>query len=81
MKYLLHDVDYIVDVILSIILVVVLVSLIILLAKSRSTLDKWNDMFERNTIMTTMTIAMINRSKEAILASSQSIRQINEPLQ
>ena len=77
-----HDVDYIVDVTLSIILVVVLVPLIILLLKSRRTLDKWNDMFERNTIMTTMTIAMTNRSKEeAILALPQSIRQISEPLQ
>ena len=39
-------------------------------------------MFERNTIVTTMNIAMKNRSKEeAILALAQSVRQISEPLQ
>ena len=77
-----HDVDYAVDVTLSLILVVVLVPLIILLLKSRRTLDRWTDMFERNTIVTTMNIAMTNRSKEeAILALPQSIRQISEPLQ
>jgi hypothetical protein len=77
-----HDVDYVVDVVLSVILVVVLVPLIILLLKSRRTLDKWTDMFERNTIVTTMNIAMTNRSKEeAILALPNSIQQISEPLQ
>jgi hypothetical protein len=77
-----HDVDYIVDLTLSIILVVVLAPLIILLLKSRRTLDRWADMFERNTIVTTMNIAMKNRSKEeAILALPQSVQQISEPLQ
>jgi hypothetical protein len=77
-----HDVDYVVDVILSVILVAVLVPLIILLLKSRRTLDRWTDMFERNTIVTTMNIAMTNRSKEeAILALPNSIQQISEPLQ
>ena len=77
-----HDVDYIVDVTISVILVVVLAPLIILLLKSRRTLDRWTDMFERNTIVTTMNIAMKNRSKEeAILALAQSVRQISEPLQ
>jgi hypothetical protein len=77
-----HDVDYIVDISLSVILVLVLAPLIILLLKSRRTLDRWTDMFERNTIVTTMNIAMKNRSKEeAILALSQSVRQISEPLQ
>ena len=77
-----HDVDYVVDVILSVILVAVLVPLIMLLLKSRRTLDRWTDMFERNTITTTMTIAMTNRSKEeAILALPQSIGQISELLQ
>jgi hypothetical protein len=77
-----HDADYVVDVVLSVILVVVLVPLIILLLKSRRTLDRWTDMFERNTIVTTMNIAMTNRSKEeAILALPNSIQQISEPLQ
>jgi hypothetical protein len=77
-----HDVDYVVDVVLSVILVAVLVPLIILLLKSRRTLDRWTDMFERNTIVTTMNIAMTNRSKEeAILALPNSIQQISEPLQ
>jgi SAM-dependent methyltransferase len=74
-----HDADYVVDVVLSVILVVVLVPLIILLLKSRRTLDRWTDMFERNTIVTTMNIAMTNRSKEeAILALPHSIQQIKE---
>jgi hypothetical protein len=77
-----HDVDYIVDVTISVILVVVLAPLIILLLKSRRTLDRWTDMFERNTLVTTMNIAMKNRSKEeAVLALPQSVLQISEPLQ
>jgi len=77
-----HNVDYIVDVTLSVILVALLAPLIILILKSRRTLDRWADMFERNTIVTTMNIAMKNKSKEeAILALSQSVRQISEPLQ
>jgi hypothetical protein len=77
-----HNVDYIVDVIISIILVAVLAPLIILILKARRTLDRWADMFERNTIVTTMNIAMKNRSKEeAILALPQAARQISEPLQ
>lgn len=78
----IHEVDYIVDIILAVILVAVLVPLIILILKSRRTLDRWSEMFERNTIATTMSIAMNNRSKEeALLALSQSVRQISEPLQ
>jgi hypothetical protein len=39
-------------------------------------------MFERNTIATTMSIAMTDKSKEAIvLALMQSVEQISEPLQ
>jgi hypothetical protein len=77
-----HNVDFIVDVTLSVILVAVLAPLITLILKSRRTLDRWSEMFERNTIVTTMNIAMKNRSKEeAIFALSQSVRQISEPLQ
>ena len=77
-----HDIDYIVDVALAVILVAVLAPLVILILKSRRTLDRWSEMFERNTIVTTMSIAMNNRSKEeALLALPQSVRQISEPLQ
>jgi type II secretory pathway pseudopilin PulG len=77
-----HEVDYIVDITLAVILVAVLVPLIMLILKSRRTLDRWSEMFERNTIATTMSIAMNNRSKEeALRALSQSVRQISEPLQ
>ena len=77
-----YNIDYIVDVTLAVILVAVLAPLIILILKSRRTLDRWSEMFERNTIVTTMSIAMNNRSKEeALLALSQSVRQISEPLQ
>ncbi len=75
-----EDVDYHVDVLLSIILVVVLAPLISLVIKSRKVLDKWNDMFEKNTITTSMKIIMANRSKEeALKAIVLSIGQITEP--
>ena len=46
-----HNVDYIGDVTISIILVAVLAPLIIFILKARRTLDRWADMFERNTIV------------------------------
>src|SRR6476646_10726146 len=49
-----EDVDYAVDVILSIVLIIVVAPLVFLIAKSRKVLDNWNDMFERNTISTSM---------------------------
>ena len=71
---------YHVDVLLSIILVLVLAPLISLVIKSRKVLDKWNDMFEKNTITTSMKIIMANRSKEeALKAVVLSIGQITEP--
>lgn len=75
-----EDVDYHVDVLLSIILVLVLAPLISLVIKSRKVLDKWNDMFEKNTITTSMKIIMADRSKEeALKAVILSIGQITEP--
>ncbi len=75
-----EDVDYHVDVLLSIILVLVLAPLVSLVIKSRKVLDKWNDMFEKNTITTSMKIIMANRSKEeALKAVVLSIGQITEP--
>lgn len=75
-------VDKTVDILLLLILIVVLVPLFLLLLKSRNVLDRWTDMFERNTIATTMSIAMTDKSKEAIiLALVQSVEQISEPLQ
>ncbi len=75
------DVDHSVDVILSAILVVVAAPLVILILKSRKVLDNWNDMFERNTITTSMSISMADRNKEeALKALTQSVGQISEPL-
>lgn len=75
-----EDVDYQVDVILSIILILLLAPLISLVIKSRKVLDKWNDMFEENTITTSMKIMMANRSKEeALKAVVLSIGQMTEP--
>ena len=75
-----EDVDYHVDVLLSIILVLVLAPLISLVIKSRKVLDKWNDMFEKNTLTTSMKIIMADRSKEeALKAVVLSIGQITEP--
>ncbi|MFZ0897027.1 MAG: hypothetical protein WAZ77_21205 [Candidatus Nitrosopolaris sp.] len=77
-----EGVDKTVDILLLLILIVVLVPLFLLLLKSRNVLDRWTDMFERNTIATTMSIAMTDKSQEAIvLALMQSVEQISEPLQ
>jgi hypothetical protein len=77
-----ENVDRLVDIILLVILIVVLVPLVLLLLKSKNVLDRWADMFERNTIATSMKIAMNKRSREeAVLAVAQSVKQIGEPLQ
>ena len=77
-----EGVDKTVDILLLLILIVVLVSLCLLLLKSRNVLDRWTDMFERNTIATTLSIALTDKSKEAIvLALMHSVEQISEPLQ
>jgi hypothetical protein len=76
------SVDKIVDITLFLVLLAVMAPLILLLLKSQNVLDRWSDMFERNTITNTMAITMTNKSKEeAILALAQSIQQISEPLQ
>jgi hypothetical protein len=75
-------VDRVVDVILLLVLIAVLVPLVLLLLRSRKVLDRWTDMFERNTIVTGMKIAMTRRGKEeAILALAQSVDEISEPLE
>jgi len=78
----LENVDYYVDLILSVVLITVVAPLVALILKSRNVLDKWNDMFERNTIMTSLNIAMSDRTQyEALKALSYSIGEIGEPLQ
>jgi hypothetical protein len=75
-------IDRVVDTILLIALIVVLIPLVLLLLRSRKVLDRWTDMFERNTIATGMRIAMTRRGKEeAILALAQSVDEISEPLE
>jgi hypothetical protein len=77
-----NRVDWIVDVTLLLVLIGVLAPLVLLLLKSRKVLDRWNDMFERNTIATAMRISMARRGKEeAILALAQSVDEIYEPLE
>jgi hypothetical protein len=77
-----EQVDKIVDLTLLVVLIAVLIPLVLLLLRSRNVLDRWTDMFERNTIMTTMSITMTARTKEeAILGLSQSIQEISKPLQ
>jgi hypothetical protein len=59
-----------------------MIPLVLLLLRSRNVLDRWTDMFERNTIMATLSITMTARTKEeAILGLSQSIQEISKPLQ
>jgi len=77
-----EQIDKIVDVILLLVLIVVLAPLVLLLLKSRNVLDRWTDMFERNTIMAALNIAMTARTKEeTILGLSKSIQEISKPLQ
>ncbi len=74
--------DRVVDVTLLLVLIGVLVPLVLLLLRSRKVLDRWTEMFERNTIATAMRISMTSRGKkEAILALAQSVDEISEPLE
>jgi hypothetical protein len=76
-----EDIDFIVDISLAVILVAVVIPLIILLLKSRKTLDRWDDMFETNTLSISLGIAMADRTKEeAFKAIMQSVEQVNQPL-
>jgi hypothetical protein len=75
-------VDRIVDVTLLGVLIAVLIPLVILLLRSRTVLENWTEMFERNAITTGMTLAMKRRSKEeAIQALAQSVDEVSEPLE
>ncbi len=77
-----EQVDKIVDLTLLVVLIVILIPLVLLLLRSRNVLDRWTDMFERNTIMTTMSITMTARTREeAIFGLSQSIKEISRPLE
>jgi hypothetical protein len=77
-----ENVDYFVDLTLSIVLIIVVVPLVFLIIKSKKVLDKWNDMFEKNTISTSMNIVMADRTKgEALKAFAFSVGEISEPLQ
>ena len=77
-----ENVDYFVDLTLSIVLIIVVVPLVFLIIKSRKVLDKWNDMFEKNTISTSMNITMKDRTEEAALkALSYAVGEIAEQLQ
>lgn len=77
-----ENVDYFVDLFLSIVLIIVVIPLVFLILKSRRVLDKWNDMFERNTISTSINISMTNRTnKDALISLIYSVDEISEPLQ
>ncbi len=77
-----ENVDYFVDLTLSVVLIIVVVPLVFLILKSRKVLDKWNDMFEKNTISTSMNITMKDRTEEAALkALSYAVGEFAEPLQ
>jgi len=77
-----ENVDYFVDLTLSIVLIVVVIPLVFLIVKSRRVLDNWNDMFEKNTITTSMNITMKERTElEALKALAFSVAEISEPLQ
>src|SRR5919108_4511785 len=76
-----ENIDFIVDISLGVILIIVVIPLIILLFRSKKTLDRWDDMFETNTLSISIGIAMANRTKEeAFRAIMQSVEQINQPL-
>jgi hypothetical protein len=76
-----ENVDYFVDLTLSIVLIIVVVPLVFLIIKSKNVLDKWNDMFEKNTISTSMNIVMEDRTKgEALKALAFSVGEMSEPL-
>jgi hypothetical protein len=76
-----EDIDFIVDVSLAVILIAMVIPLITILLKSRNSLDRWDDMFETNTLSISIGISMSNRTiEEAFRAIMQSVEQINQPL-
>lgn len=77
-----EQVDKIVDLRLLAVLIDVLMPLVLLLIRSRDILDRWTDMFERNTLIATMGISTTSRTKEeAISGLSRSIQEISKLLQ
>jgi hypothetical protein len=77
-----EQVDKIVDLRLLAALIVVSIPLVLPLLRSRNVLDRWADMFERNTLIATMGIGMTARAKEeAIFGLSRSIQKISKLLQ
>jgi hypothetical protein len=66
----------------SLISLAVFVPTIMLLLKSRRTLESWAATFDRNSIKASINIAMATKSKEeAIWAVSETVEEIGEPLQ
>jgi hypothetical protein len=74
-----NRVDRVIDVILVLVLIGMLVPLVLLLPRSRKVLDRWTDMFERNTIATAMRISMAReaKKKEYLLWHSQWMKLVN----
>jgi hypothetical protein len=67
--------------IFSVILLIFIIYLLNNSFKSKRLLSSWADTFERNSIRTSMNIAMANKSKEeAIFAIAETVSQIGEPL-
>lgn len=77
--------DYVNDIIIITFAAISIVALIFVLRfclKSKKLLNNWANVFERNSIRAGISIAMANKTKEeAILAVSETIEPVGEPLQ
>ena len=77
--------DYVNDMIIITFAAISIVALIFVLRfclKSKKLLNNWANLFERNSIRAGISIAMANKTKEeAILAVSETIEPVGEPLQ
>ena len=66
----------------SILLIIFLIFTVRPLLRSQKILDKWSNLFEKNSIRTDILLTINNKSKEEILnAISKNIEQIASPLQ
>ena len=77
--------DYVNDMIIITLAAISIIALIFVLRfclKSKKLLNNWANVFERNSIRAGISIAMANKTKEeAILAVSETIEPVGEPLQ
>ncbi|HXS60345.1 MAG TPA: hypothetical protein VN703_05985, partial [Candidatus Sulfopaludibacter sp.] len=79
-KLLPFSLDYVITIMLAA-SIILLIYIFHTIWKFKKVLDSWSDIFERNSIRAGMNIFMSKKSKEeAVIAISETIEEIGEPL-